>query len=538
MLRPALLQLAATAAARSCAPASRCPAWARAWASSAASSGGVRDGDGGGGGGDAPPGGHGGGRMAAISIDRSGLFNPPEAPSGESQAAQHSVEKEPETAMAKHVKAMVQFRGGPLTMAEYMKEVLTNPIAGFYMGEQVIGSAGDFVTSPEISQMFGEMVGIWAVCTWQQMGCPEQLRLVELGPGKGTLMADLLRGTRPFAPFQRALDVRLVEVSTGLRHAQWRALQCGGADGQAAREMPEGATGGASPLTAAPGGTPVAWHTSLGEVPRGVPTIYIAHEFLDALPVHQFQRAEGGKWVERLVDVASPDSPLHLRFVLAPRDTPARQLLLDRRLKYLGADATKYDEIEVGGATMSVASELAQRVSHEGGAALLVDYGQDAPYPSSVQGIKNHKLVGVLESPGEVDLSAWVDFSSVRQAVAQEGGGAAVTHGPITQAHFLRSLGIDARLESLLQHASPKQAGRLKQGYARLVGSSGEGGLRDGMGATYKAMVIAHQELPTPVAFEPVEEEGEEEEEEEEEEPAPPSGSPNPPPEGPGPSTV
>jgi SAM-dependent MidA family methyltransferase len=109
----------------------------------------------------------------------------------------------------------------------------------------------------------------------------------------------------------------------------------------------------------------------------------------------------------------------------------------------------------------------------------------------------------VLESPGEVDLSAWVDFSSVRQAVVEEAGGEAVVHGPITQAHFLRSLGIDARLEALLPNASPKQAGRLKQGFARLVGSSGEGGLQDGMGSTYKAMVIAHKDLPTPVAFEP-----------------------------------
>eukprot|EP00192_Tetraselmis_astigmatica_P004121 CAMPEP_0117682992 /NCGR_PEP_ID=MMETSP0804-20121206/20064_1 /TAXON_ID=1074897 /ORGANISM="Tetraselmis astigmatica, Strain CCMP880" /LENGTH=496 /DNA_ID=CAMNT_0005493359 /DNA_START=181 /DNA_END=1672 /DNA_ORIENTATION=+ len=422
--------------------------------------------------------------MQTLRIDRSGLVRPAEPLPAAAKAS-----KEPETEMAAHIKALVQFRGGPITVAEYMKEVLTNPISGFYMTD-VIGSKGDFITSPEISQMFGELIGIYR---WGRRTPSAWWSLARArGPSWQT--------SKSAPSFQPSVEVHLVEVGTEMRKLQWTSLGCG----EPGSAMEEGATEGTSSINRAA----VKWHRSLDEVPSDGPTIYIAHEFLDALPVHQFQKSDRG-WVERLVDEASDDSPLHLRFVLSPTETPATRLLLERRLRFLGAAATQHQELEISAMVMNLASGLATRVGREGGAALLIDYGQDAPYGTSLQGIREHRQVPVLESPGKVDLSAWVDFSAVRQAVAEESeAGSVATHGPVTQSHFLHSLGIQARLESLLQVANEQQKESLQQGYLRLVGSAGDGGLEDGMGQTYKAMVIASTAMGVPVAFDNLDQAG------------------------------
>ncbi|KAK3257422.1 hypothetical protein CYMTET_33488, partial [Cymbomonas tetramitiformis] len=154
-----------------------------------------------------------------ISIDRSGLWKSTESSDGP------AVPKIPSSELIREMKSSIQIRGS-LSMAEYMKEVLTHPTEGFYMKRDVFGSTGDFITSPEISQMFGEMLGIWSVCLWQQMGCPKKVSIVELGPGRGTLMADFLRGTKVFAPFMAAVEVHLVEVSPKLREMQYKKLAC------------------------------------------------------------------------------------------------------------------------------------------------------------------------------------------------------------------------------------------------------------------------------------------------------------------------
>ncbi|KXZ43090.1 hypothetical protein GPECTOR_102g43 [Gonium pectorale] len=560
-------------------------------------------------------------------------------------------------------------RGGPISLAEYMQDCLTSPAGGFYMSRDVFGSAGDFVTSPEISQMFGEMVGIWCVHTWMEMGRPPRLQLVELGPGRGTLMADLLRGTSAFRDFSRALEVHLVEMSPALRAMQWRALRCepapapevrlpagpgaapaaaGGAAaaaataaGKAARaaavaaqseeadlqylrsgmpplvgqqqqqqqqqtlhhqqkrqqqEQPQpverqlgpsaagvGESGSAgapqAPSTPAVGvsgfnGCRVHWHATLDAVPDGPsPALYVAHEFFDALPVHQFVRDPERGWLEKMVDVEHPEEeegheggvgkasdvgaggmtaaaaaavrdggqgaggagatalpgaavrgsgsagrgagaagagPAHstsgsgLRLVLSPGPTPAAALLVPRRLAGLAKEqAEGVNELEVSAVGMATAERLAQRIGRHGGAALVVDYGREAPpYGDSLMAIRAHRGVGVLDRPGTADLSAWVDFGALRQAAAGAGGPVSCS-GPATQAAFLLSLGLEARLGQLVAAAQAADGGSgggggganavasaLVEGARRLV-DTGEGG----MGRSYQVMAIHHSSL-------------------------------------------
>ncbi|GKC10462.1 protein arginine methyltransferase NDUFAF7, mitochondrial [Tanacetum coccineum] len=202
---------------------------------------------------------------ARISVDRSGLNNPLE----------HSHEPTADSELVKHLKSIIKFRGGPISVAEYMEEVLINPKAGFYINRDVFGAEGDFITSPEVSQMFGEMVGVWAMCLWEQMGQPNKVNLVELGPGRGTLMADLLRGASKFEKFTNSLHIHMIEVSPALKKIQKKTLRCDNEDG-ADTDADEDT---ASTLT----GTPVSWHSTLEEVPTGGKTCYSSSTLCYAL---------------------------------------------------------------------------------------------------------------------------------------------------------------------------------------------------------------------------------------------------------------
>ncbi|CAI9108163.1 OLC1v1007703C2 [Oldenlandia corymbosa var. corymbosa] len=302
---------------------------------------------------------------AKISIDRSGLYNPPEHSHGGSDS---------ESELVKHLKGIIKFRGGPITVAEYMEEVLTNPKAGFYINRDVFGAQGDFITSPEVSQMFGEMVGVWIMCTWEQMGQPNKVNLVELGPGRGTLLADLLRGTSKFKNFTDSLHIHLVECSPALRKIQYQSLKCEGED--AGDEQGKG-----KHIVSTMTGSPVSWHSTLDEVPAGTPTIIIAHEFYDALPVHQFQRASHG-WCEKMVDVTENSS---FQFVLSPRPTPAT-LYLMKRCKWAEAgEFSKLDQIEICPRAMDLTQIIAKRIGADGGAALIIDYGLNGIVSDSLQ---------------------------------------------------------------------------------------------------------------------------------------------------------
>ncbi|EFJ40463.1 hypothetical protein VOLCADRAFT_69474, partial [Volvox carteri f. nagariensis] len=368
-------------------------------------------------------------------------------------------------------------------------DCLTSPHGGFYMTRDVFGSSGDFVTSPEISQLFGEMVGVWCVHTWLSLGRPPRLLLVELGPGRGTLMADLLRGTAAFREFSASLELHLVEISPALRAVQWAALRCtnnssssGGSDssGRGIHTFDR---------------TQVSWHTSLDAVPDGpAPALYIAHEFFDALPVHQFVRDPKRGWLEKMVDVRTG-----LRMVLSPGPTPASALLVPRRLGGLApGSAGELGALEVSAVGMAVAEKLAQRIVRHGGAALVVDYGrEEPPYGDSLMAIRGHRGVGILDAPGSADLSAWVDFGALKlappsPAAVAPPAASVTTSGPVSQSSFLRALGIEMRLQWLMRGATdPGAAESLAAGCARLLGSTESGG----MGESYKVMAIHRGDL-------------------------------------------
>ncbi|KAK8592924.1 hypothetical protein V6N13_043447 [Hibiscus sabdariffa] len=420
-----------------------------------------------------------------ISIDRSGLYNPPE----------HSHEPSSDSELVKHLKDIIKFRGGPISVAEYMEEVLTNPKAGFYINRDVFGAEGDFITSPEVSQMFGEMVGVWAMCLWEQMGQPKRVNLVELGPGRGTLMADLLHGASKFKNFTESLHIHMVECSPALQKLQHQRLKCMDEDSTA-----EGVDKRFRSTLAE---TPVTWHATLDQVPTGLPTIIIAHEFYDALPVHQFQRGSRG-WCEKMIDVTEDSL---FRFVLSPQPTPATLYLMKRCKWAVPEEVEKLNQIEVCPKAMDLTYTLAKRIGVDGGGALIIDYGLNGVVSDSLQAIQKHKFVNILDNPGSADLSAYVDFASIKHS-AEEASDDVSVHGPITQSQFLGSLGINFRVEALLQNCTDEQAESLRTGYWRLVGD-GEAPFWDGpaeqapigMGTRYMAMSIVNKKQGIPIPF-------------------------------------
>ncbi|NNM73516.1 class I SAM-dependent methyltransferase [Enterovirga sp. DB1703] len=323
-----------------------------------------------------------------------------------------------------------------------MALALGHPRLGYYVTRDPLGAAGDFTTAPEISQMFGELIGLWAAETWSLLGRPAPLRLVELGPGRGTLMSDALRAAGVLPGFREALTVHLVETSPALREAQARTLQ--------------------------PAGVAVTWHLQLAEVPPG-PAIVIANEFFDALPIRQFVRARTG-WHERMVGLG-PDGALS--FGLAPDPDPR-----------LAAPGQPGDVLEVGEAGLAIAAEIGARLARGGGAALVIDYGHHRSGPGeTLQSVRHHAFADPLAEPGEADLTAHVDFEALARAAARAG---ASVHGPESQGDFLRALGIEARAERLRRGASAEQAAEIGAALRRLTGPG-----PDGMGDLFKAVAFA-----------------------------------------------
>jgi SAM-dependent MidA family methyltransferase len=328
---------------------------------------------------------------------------------------------------------------GPITVERYMSLCLRH----YYATRDPLGSAGDFTTAPEISQMFGELIGLWLLEVWNGMGRPAGCRLVELGPGRGTLMADLLRATRLLPDFKAAATVHLVETSPSLRHKQQAAL--------------------------ASSGFSLHWHDWIEDAPPG-PTLLVANEFFDALPVRQFVGTERG-WCERLVGLDGE----RLIFGLRPEPEPA-----------LGKPLKPGDILEWPGASIDVMSELARRLARHTGAALILDYGYWGPaFGDTLQALKAHEPVDPLEEPGEADLTTHVDFHRLTQAAV---AGNTRAHGIATQGDFLQTLGIEARASALKARATPAQATDIDRALARLT----ERG-PTGMGDLFKVLAVTHE---------------------------------------------
>lgn len=340
---------------------------------------------------------------------------------------------------------------GPIPIADYMNLVLSDPEHGYYTTRTTIGIEGDFITAPEISQMFGELIGIWCVAAYEALGRPKRFLLAELGPGRGTLMADLLRAARVDPGFSRAAEVHLVEISPELRRRQAASL-----------------AGLASPV----------WHDTVAGLPDG-PLIAVANEFFDALPIRQFVRTEGG-WRERVVGL---DEAGNLAFGIGAAVADA-SVLPD------GAnDAPPGSVAEINRPAEAIMAALAHRLMREEGALLAFDYGHvRSGFGETLQAVRAHHYADPLRDPGECDLTAHVDFARLARAAEAEG---ASLLGPLTQGEFLLSMGLLERAGALGASRGEAERDAIVAAVERLAGP-------DDMGTLFKAMAVTHPPLALP----------------------------------------
>jgi len=351
---------------------------------------------------------------------------------------------------------------GPMSVAEYMSVCLLDPVYGYYPTRDPLGADGDFITAPEISQMFGEVLGLWCVQSWIDLGRPDTLHLVELGPGRGIMLSDMLRAAALEPAFKSAVQVWLIEASAALEAVQGRSL--------------------------ANTDVPVNWAARLEDVPAG-PTLIIGNEFLDCLPIQQlicndpFAGKDG--WVERRVGLDEEDRLCFVRI-----DVPAPSILTDR-LPEGEIDARKDDLLETCPAVAQIVDTLAQRFADHPGRALFIDYGPDeTEFGDTLQALKRHEKVGVFSDPGNTDLTARVDFAALRETAKAAG---LDTTRAIPQREFLSKLGIEMRAVSLTKSKPDAKAVIVRQ-LNRLMAD-------DEMGELFKAICLSSPDLPTPLGL-------------------------------------
>ena len=352
-----------------------------------------------------------------------------------------------ETPLARLIREEVALEG-PMRIDRYMGLCLGHPRHGYYITRDPLGERGDFVTAPEVSQVFGELIGVWAIAAWGLTGEPERVHLVELGPGRGTLMADVLRTLRKAAPRLAAgASVHLVETSPILREAQLKAV-----------------------------GEGAFWHDRLEDVPEDAPMILLANEFFDAIPIRQFE-FRGGAWHERVVGLDA-----------------AGQLSIGLGATVPGRGGAEGEIREAAPARDEIARSLGQRLARQKGAALIIDYGHLRTAPGdTLQAMRNHRPVSVTEAPGDCDLTSHVDFQALAAAL-REGG--AVTHPPLTQRHFLLAMGLEPRIGQLAARVDADTAASLHRQMARLADEAQ-------MGNLFKVLAATSPGLATPYPFGP-----------------------------------
>ena len=316
----------------------------------------------------------------------------------------------------------------------------------YYQSRDPLGRGGDFTTAPEISQIFGELIGLWCAEVWMRAGSPP-VQLVELGPGRGTLMADLWRAVARVPGFHAKVRVHFVETSPALRQAQ---------------------------RVSVPHAT---WHDSLDPVPSDTALLLVANEFFDALPIRQFVNTPAG-WRERMVALNGGV----LTFVAG-----------NRPMDHLVANAVRAAPVgsiwEASPASIGVAAEIGRRLTSGGGAALIIDYGHIGPViGDTLQAVRGHAFADPLAAAGEADLTTHVDFAALAVAAA------ASPHGPLSQGAFLAGLGLHERTEALARNATAAQAHLLRTGTERLAAS-------DAMGSLFKVLALTGGGWPIPPVF-------------------------------------
>ena len=355
------------------------------------------------------------------------------------------------TALADLLKAQITATG-PMRLDAYMAACLMHPDHGYYTTRDPFGTSGDFTTAPEISQMFGELVGLSLMQAWMDQGAPSGIALVELGPGRGTLMADILRVSKAVPGFQDALSgVHLVETSPGLRARQATTV--------AHDDM--------------------TWHDTVETLPDA-PLFVVANEFFDALPVRQFQRATAG-WAERLVGLVEGQLSLGL-------GAPQTQDMLAHRWD----DTQEGDVVECAPGAVGVVETLGRKIAAHGGAGLVIDYGDWRSLGDTVQAVASHRHTDIFATPGEADLSTHVDFEALARAVPE-----GCAHSRLTpQGVFLDRLGITGRAETLERNMTEPQRTTHGAAHRRLTH-------RDEMGTLFKVMGLYPKVATPPPGLEP-----------------------------------
>jgi SAM-dependent MidA family methyltransferase len=332
-------------------------------------------------------------------------------------------------------------RHGPMPISDFMDVCLHDPDEGYYATRPALGERGDFITAPHVSQMFGELLGLWAAEVWARLGRPHRVRLVEMGPGDGTMMSDMLRALRTVPGFLAAADVWLVETSEPLRSAQSATLA----------------------------GSPIRWARDIGGLPTDLPCILLANEFLDCLPIEQWVR-RGGRLYPRRVGI---DANGGLAFMDgAPR---------------LAATPGEADIVERSPALARLGGEVGDMIGRVGGAALFIDYGSGEATGDTLQALGSHRKESALARPGEVDLTAHVHFPTFLEAARASGARTAPLE---TQGDFLRRLGIGLRAEALAK-ASPRKAPLIERQLQRLVDPAR-------MGELFKVACVHSRDIVAP----------------------------------------
>jgi NADH dehydrogenase [ubiquinone] 1 alpha subcomplex assembly factor 7 len=354
-------------------------------------------------------------------------------------------------ALRERIAALIEAQG-PISVAQFMTLALHDAEAGYYATRDPFGRAGDFITAPEISQMFGEMLGLWLGQVWLDQGSPKNTHLVELGPGRGTLMADALRALKRVPGFCDQVEIVMVEASPTLREIQKTRLKDSGAR--------------------------IRWttHFDLADAPL----LLLANEFFDALPIRQYVKTARG-WCERMVVLKEGA----LDFALAPQITPAAAIPASR------AGAPDGGVYEASPAATALIAEIARIISGQGGAALVLDYGYDiVGFGETLQAVRDHQPRALLADPGGSDLSAHVDFAALGDVARQQG---AAIHGPKGQGAFLDALGIGVRAAKLTA-ANPAQAEQIRRAVERLTAP-------DQMGTLFQVMALSPTAAPSLPGF-------------------------------------
>lgn len=335
--------------------------------------------------------------------------------------------------MLAHIHELINKNQGSISLSDFMSSALYHEKYGYYMNKVSIGKDGDFITAPEISQLFGEVIAVWIMNTWEKLGKPPRFSLVELGPGKGTLIHGIIRVTRKYSSFFDSMSLHLIEVSPALRKVQKQTLK----DAE------------------------VSWHEDIDNLPEQ-PMIFLANEFFDALPVDQFVY-KNGEWYENRITKQGDSSFNFTQFKLVP-ELAMREKLFDGAV------------LEMCTARIDMIKKIEEKIHSNKGAALIIDYGYIYPtYKSTLQSIRQHKYTDVLEGIGSSDITTLVDFSALQNALKY------TDCEILTQREFLYSFGIKERMQILMKNADNEQKSRILSTFLRLT---------ENMGTLFKVMLL------------------------------------------------